>query len=267
MMFALTVLVESGFMVLLQALLLQMQHFHQRNPHMHPLSSTEKFLIATAFWVVFCISGRIFHFLVQILGSIVSSAHAEHAEDKIINQAHYTRQFGFGTIVYNIMATYMIHHTINFFLETVVPLWEELNRDGAGVQQKIEVRIGQSFGGLRELGRTMMKKSRHEWNQGEKKKSVVSESGQLICLERHKVEDQRGRTLDWDIVVEKSALDEMKEILGPPGGFGELGFVVEKDGVSFQAMGVGTKFNLRFLINEKGDGPRRKRKKSRANKV
>lgn len=131
------------------------------------------------------------------------------------------------------------------------------------MQRKVEARITQSFGGLRELSRTMTKKSGYEGHQRAKKKLVVSESGQLICLERHKVEDEGGRTLDWDVVVEKSALDEMKETLGPPGGFGELGFIVEKDGVSFQAMGVGTKFNLRFLINGKEDCQPRKRKKSK----
>jgi hypothetical protein len=42
----------------------------------------------------------------------------------------------------------------------------------------------------------------------------------------------------------------MKETLGPPGGFGEMGFSVGKDGIRFEAMGVGTSFNLMFELEE-----------------
>jgi hypothetical protein len=42
----------------------------------------------------------------------------------------------------------------------------------------------------------------------------------------------------------------MKETLGPPGGFGELGFCVGKDDVRYEAMGVGTSFGLVFAVEE-----------------
>ncbi|KUJ09674.1 uncharacterized protein LY89DRAFT_275530 [Mollisia scopiformis] len=65
---------------------------------------------------------------------------------------------------------------------------------------------------------------------------------------------KKGRTLSWSLTVDKEALDEMKETLGPPGGFGELGFCVGKDEVRFEAMGKGTSFGLMFGIEDKEDG-------------
>lgn len=56
------------------------------------------------------------------------------------------------------------------------------------------------------------------------------------------------RTLDWNLVVDSLAMNEMKETLGPPGGFGELGFCVQKDRVTFECMGPGTCFNLTFRL-------------------
>lgn len=74
------------------------------------------------------------------------------------------------------------------------------------------------------------------------------EVGQKIELQRHQDENrvEGERTLNWDLSVDKEALDEMMETLGPPGAFGELGFHISKGKVCFGAMGVGTRFNLTF---------------------
>ena len=58
--------------------------------------------------------------------------------------------------------------------------------------------------------------------------------------------------MSWDLTVDRHALDEMKETLGPPGGFGELGFSVAGDRVCFGAMGVGTRFDLTFMLDGQG---------------
>ncbi|KAG4425031.1 hypothetical protein IFR04_001801 [Cadophora malorum] len=73
---------------------------------------------------------------------------------------------------------------------------------------------------------------------------------QTISLRRTQTDRRKEgqRDLAWTLVIDKEALDEMKETLGPPGGFGELGFSVGRDGVRFEAMGVGTSFVLAFDV-------------------
>ncbi|KAK0102776.1 hypothetical protein ONS95_006373 [Cadophora gregata] len=73
---------------------------------------------------------------------------------------------------------------------------------------------------------------------------------QTIRLQRMQTDNpnERQRNLAWNLVIDKEALDEMKETLGPPGGFGELGFSVGRDGVRFEAMGIGTSFVLGFEV-------------------
>jgi hypothetical protein len=51
-------------------------------------------------------------------------------------------------------------------------------------------------------------------------------------------------------LIDKDTLNELKETLGPPCGFGEMGFSIGKDGVRFEAMGTGTSFNLKFELEE-----------------
>jgi hypothetical protein len=78
---------------------------------------------------------------------------------------------------------------------------------------------------------------------------------QAIDLERQQIASptKEERILSWNLFVDKKALDEMKETLGPPGGFGELGFNVAKDQVCFEAMGIGTRFNLTFELDKRTD--------------
>ncbi|CAG8978862.1 hypothetical protein HYALB_00008517 [Hymenoscyphus albidus] len=216
---------------------------------MHLLSSFEKFLIATTFWATINIFGRLFRFVVQTVDSVAPSVTSRKIEYQPLEHSKYADQFGSGSLLFKIMATCLIHQAVNFCLDIIVPLWEEFNRDGERVQRRVQARVSQSFGGFRELNKRLRKRDTYEGDLKIQKEPNVSATTQLISFERHKVEDQKEMTLDWDIVVEKGALDEMKETLGPPGGFGELGFVVEQDGVSFQAMGVGTKFNLRFSVH------------------
>ncbi|KAH7327503.1 hypothetical protein BKA65DRAFT_68199 [Rhexocercosporidium sp. MPI-PUGE-AT-0058] len=73
---------------------------------------------------------------------------------------------------------------------------------------------------------------------------------QTVRLQRTQTDhsNEGQRTLAWNLVVDKEALDEMKETLGPPGGFGELGFSIGRDGLRFEAMGVGTSFVLDFEV-------------------
>lgn len=62
-------------------------------------------------------------------------------------------------------------------------------------------------------------------------------------------QNQKERTLSWTLTIPPSLLNEMKETLGPPGGFGELGFCVGREEVRFEGMGVGTSFGLTFSVD------------------
>ncbi len=90
-------------------------------------------------------------------------------------------------------------------------------------------------------------------------KTLIQESAsnsrstsQIVRLQRSQTDHPKEghRNLAWNLVIDKDAMDEMKETLGPPGGFGELGFSVAGDGVRFEAMGVGTSFVLGFEVSD-----------------
>ena len=89
----------------------------------------------------------------------------------------------------------------------------------------------------------------------------IQKIGQTVQLQRHQDElpVNGQRTLNWDVRVDKEALGEMMETLGPPGGFGELGFSITAGKVCFGAMGVGTRFNLNFVLEEDGKEERVKK--------
>jgi hypothetical protein len=83
---------------------------------------------------------------------------------------------------------------------------------------------------------------------------IVNSNRQIIYLERRQTDhpNEGQRILSWNIVVDSEAMNEMKETLGPPEGFGELGFNISRDGVRFEAMDVETSFNLMLKLMEEG---------------
>jgi hypothetical protein len=227
-------------MILLQFLLLKAQHFYETNPRNRPLTSFEKFIIGTSFWTIFILGSYVTGLATRLVKMIVVSGDRENRETFAKSNWN---TWGIGPMIYKILATWLIHQAINFFLETVCPFWEEMSSDAEGACLRIEARARELLEGVREFAQGR--------GFGHKRLIVLKHgSGQEISLERHQVHDplEGQRTLDWNIVVDKNALDEMKETLGPPGGFGEMGFNVSKDGVSFEAMGVGTRFNLKFSL-------------------
>jgi hypothetical protein len=97
-------------------------------------------------------------------------------------------------------------------------------------------------------------------------------SSNEVKFERSRAEtlENGRRVLDWSLVIDPVAMSEMKETLGPPGGFGELGFCVQSDNVKFECMGPATNFSLTFrvlTVDEKANGnsaiikPRKKKRR------
>ncbi|KAB8305172.1 hypothetical protein EYC80_004462 [Monilinia laxa] len=83
---------------------------------------------------------------------------------------------------------------------------------------------------------------------------------QIIELSRQRTESLKNgdheRKLDWRLVIDEEALNEMKEMLGPPGGFGELGFNVAKDRVCLGAVCRGSSFVLTFELEDREEEKR-----------
>jgi hypothetical protein len=233
-------LAEAWWMMLVQFFLLKAQHFHQTNPRNRPLTSFEKCIIGTAFWIFFQLGCSAIGLIISFSKTVIMSTDIQHPSAGNTNQTQSAS--GTGRFVYKVLATWLIHKAINFVLETVLPFWEEMACDSERARLKFEARVSELLEGIQDFvqGRGF----------GHNRVQVIRGSGHEISLERHQVNNpmEGQRTLDWNIVVDKTALDEMKETLGPPGGFGEMGFNVSKDGVSFEAMGVGTRFNLRFSL-------------------
>jgi hypothetical protein len=143
-----------------------------------------------------------------------------------------------------IWATWRIHRALVFFLDTSIPFARELSKDPVRVLTNVESR----FWRLVEFFYHLI------CVPSETLKLVQDRQPgtQLIQLRRNQLDDpvEGKRTLSWTLLIDKDVLNEMKETLGPPGGFGEMGFSVGKNGIRFEAMGVGTSFNLMFELEE-----------------
>jgi hypothetical protein len=165
-----------------------------------------------------------------------------------------------------VLLTWGIHLGLVILLDTVIPFWQVFRLNPQTAMERLQRRFAEitSF-----LDITLQNPSDLSILPKERSKEILKSNDQRIHLQRRQTDNpnEGQRRLSWNIVVDKDAMDEMKETLGPPGGFGELGFNVARDGVKFEAMGVGTSFNLMFKL--KGDDENRtargraRRKKSK----
>jgi hypothetical protein len=256
MVFGLNYLAEACWMILVQVFLLKIQHIYQTNPRNRPLTSFEKCIIGIAFWTVFVVGKFGTRIIINLSTSLFISTGREKGTNTDNIEQH-GRSSTAGELVYKVLATWLIHKAVNFILETALPFWDEMAGDSDKARRKLEARASELLDSIQDLIRGQ--------RLGHKRVHVMHRSGQEISLDRRQINNpmEGQRTLDWNIVVEKTALDEMKETLGPPGGFGEMGFNVSKDGVCFEAMGVGTRFNLKFSSEPSCIPPVEPRKKRR----
>lgn len=153
-----------------------------------------------------------------------------------------------------VLITWGIHLGLVILLDTAIPFWQALRLNPQKAIERLKRRFAEitSF-----LDITLQNPSDLSILPKESSKEILKSNDQRIHLQRRQTDNpnEGQRRLSWNIVVDKDAMDEMKETLGPPGGFGELGFNVARDGVRFEAMGVGTSFNLMFKL--KGDDENR----------
>ncbi|KAF4625839.1 hypothetical protein G7Y89_g12323 [Cudoniella acicularis] len=253
-------LAEGGWMLLLQLSLVRIQFYNRQNPRRKPLTSLEICFVVALLWTLFITLQSAFRFAISLVGWILFSS---DGGPQLSGEQNHQARYIPGYLFYKVLATLLIHQGVNFLLETVVPLWREVNHDSDGVRQKVKVRIGEISEFLRDTNWGKFLNSSIFPDQ----RPRIQENSQMISLKRNQYDDpiEGQRILNWSITIDKNALAEMMETLGPPGGFGEMGFNVSRECVRFEAMGPKTRFNLTFEVNNPvNDKPAKKLRKKKA---
>jgi hypothetical protein len=232
-------------MVVMQLGLLKVQYYSRQNPRLKPLSTFEICSVVAILWMSYIVLAGI---TTGVLGFISPFGASDRGGE------HDRRRYGVVFLFYKTLWTWVLHQGLTFGLENVDSFWTALLMDSTAIRKKIETRLLEVAESLRDI----------DWRKSLRPGLIIESSqglgdkkaSQLISLERHKSRDpiEGARTLTWNIAIDKKALDEMKETLGPPGGFGEMGFNVTGEGVSFEAMGIGTRFNLSFSLRKSKSG-------------
>ncbi|KAE9367214.1 hypothetical protein N431DRAFT_429910 [Stipitochalara longipes BDJ] len=248
-------------MIILQSLLLKIHRSGLSRPRSGQPSPAELFVAISVFWA----AERSTECILAAIGAALSIGLSEFAGNNGYRNEdfhqHYT-ELGIGhmrpgsvwaevsSLSKLIFISWNIHLGLMFVLDTGIPLLREVQKRPQKAIQRLELRWKELSRFVEATFRPIPNSS--EILQSETSGEVLKTRLQPIHLQRHRNDNSSGgeRRLSWSIVVDKDAMNEMKETLGPPGGFGELGFSVAKDGVRFEAMGVGTSFNLMFKLTD-----------------
>ena len=152
------------------------------------------------------------------------------------------------------LTTWFLHLCLIYFLETGIPFCRQLLKSRQKTLKKLSARLKEIHNFLKSTLQDPFSGFSVSF-AGDIADEVLNSNRKIIYLERQQTDHQNEgqRILSWNVVVDSEAMNEMKETLGPPGGFGELGFNISRDGVRFEAMGVGTSFNLMFKLMEEGN--------------
>ncbi|KAH8588676.1 hypothetical protein B0O99DRAFT_693242 [Bisporella sp. PMI_857] len=274
LVFASTVstLVACLYMSLIQYLLLKT---HRSKPSPKSPTSPELYFVITVLWILHRVLSGIINLIVDTSVRFVLSQD-EWLMYQFLRSTHYGYSLqnsmlgssfqptpewnGFSVLIYEVLATWLISSSINTVLDTIIPLVRNIRKDPQAAIVKLPYRCLELLDFARELTRKSVPEPGMRIERPRGGSLVGNEKGvvQVINLKRHQSRNpvKEERILNWDLTIDKSALDEIKETLGPPGGFGELGFNVSGDRVFFGAMGVGTRFNLNFVLGARGSGNR-----------
>jgi hypothetical protein len=168
-----------------------------------------------------------------------------------------------------VLVTWLVSQSLVLLLDTIIPIFRDIRQ---GNHQYIAVKLQTRAIELFNFTLNIYEKHNNKSSIGSGRSRSdgawedEKSNSQVIRLKRLQsdIPDKGQRTLNWDLTVDKNALDEMKETLGPPGGFGELGFNVASDRVCFGAMGIGTRFNLTFVLEAFGGEGLREEKRRRS---
>jgi hypothetical protein len=247
------------YMIAIQYLILKVRYIKSRAK---PPSSLETGILVTALWLIHRLLDTVLNFTLGIF-VLVSAPPGTLASYLVLRQDEYslvswagchTEWRGTALLYHEVISTWLLSRGILFCINTLVPLIRDHPQD---LTLRFQMRCLELFYFFQAFNQNAPSTpDLHPRPRLGKVRSAgagdLPTNVQAINLKRYQDETPKGqRTLSWDLTVDKQALDEMMETLGPPGGFGELGFSVSGDRVSFGAMGIGTRFNLTFVLENK----------------
>ncbi|KAJ5041624.1 uncharacterized protein L3040_005202 [Drepanopeziza brunnea f. sp. 'multigermtubi'] len=169
------------------------------------------------------------------------------------------------SVVDRIFVSWLVHHTVVFFADVIIPFSKDRGRSWEEVVTTAFSRVALTHTFLHAvvLGSTTPKAT-PVLPVIPRSDPCPDSSNYVVRLQRTNHPNEGHRIVGWNLWIGQDAMDEMREILGPPGGFGELGFSMSADGVRFEAMGKGTSFVLDFEVDvtvEKRRAVRRRKTK------
>jgi len=247
------------WMVMLQGLLLIIHRSGKSRPRNGLPSREETFIGIAVFWIFQAGLRQIFVGMRTILSIGLSEFATKGRLREDVGHGVSVMGYrwlwnGITLILRRVLLTWGLHLGLVFLLDTGIPFWQVLRQNPNRAMKRLQRRFSEitTF-----LDNILQDPSELTLLPKQSKEEILKSNEQRIHLQRRQTDhpSEGQRRLSWNIVVDRDAIDEMKETLGPPGGFGELGFNVARDGVRFEAMGVGTSFNLMFKL--KGDDDNR----------
>ncbi|KAJ8059306.1 hypothetical protein OCU04_012269 [Sclerotinia nivalis] len=259
-------------------------------PYIRGPSTGETYLFIGGLWMIYEFVDAILTFSLDTIIYFVASrktglAYMEY-RDNVYNMRYWAGgvecgMLGYGKLfVLEVITTWFLSQIFILVSDVLIPLCHELRRDHRIVVARMQSRVWE----LEQFVRMMDWKNYHDSefilrDKEEERNGSGSGSGsenqeQIIELSRQRSESLENgdheRKLDWRLVIDEDALNEMKEMLGPPGGFGELGFSVARDRVCLGAVSRGSSFVVTFGLEGSEDRVRegcgRERKDSRDGK-
>ncbi|KAK8908237.1 hypothetical protein QC760_004088 [Botrytis cinerea] len=261
---------------------------HCENPtsELQAPSPSETYLLIALFWLIHSLFNALLTTLLNTFVSLLSTPETTNTylewRSTIYNLHYWTfgtgdhesHIYGFAKLlVLEVILSWVLSQAFQWVMDTMIPFLEELrgDYDVRGGLRSVERRT-------REIYKFMgMIDWRHDFDFSHSQSSSASllhhddasispdenhqqKREQIIELSRQRSESlsaEKGtqeRKLDWKLIIDASALNEMKEMLGPAGGFGELGFSVARDRVCLGAVSRGSSFMVTFgLEGVQGD--------------
>ncbi|KAF5875488.1 uncharacterized protein Bfra_003942 [Botrytis fragariae] len=262
-------------------------HCENSTSEIQPPSPSESYLLITLCWLLHSLLNTLMISLLNSFISLLSTPETTHTYlewRSTIYNLHYwafstgdeSSIYGFAKLlVLEVIFSWVLSQVSQWVMDTVIPSLGELrgDYDFRGVLRSVGRRT-------REIYKFMLIVDwSHDFEYSQSPDAQLLNGGdvsisphenynqqkeQIIELSRQRSENpgtEKGtqeRKLDWKLIIDASALNEMKETLGPAGGFGELGFSVARDRVCLEAVSRGSSFMVTFGLEgvEGGDGDR-----------
>lgn len=241
MVSSVSLIAELGWIAFLHSRLLQAQYYR------HPRSAIDIVLVVIIFWPLFVIIDQTFRLLLDLVCAVILKHRHIFSEEGVTGPRQRLVAYDHGSLLRQLLLTLVIYCVLNFWLETILPLWGDIYDDPESVLYRFHLRTQELFELCKAIVGIKQRPPMTSRRVGDRMDEACGPCD-LIALEREALVDRTGgeRTLNWNITIDRGALDELKEILGPPGGFGEMGFCVSNGGVCIGATAIGASFSLNF---------------------